>query len=108
LTNSDELTTLLRRYSEWRRRRLVNDSQLPFNHLIIKTTYFAACILVDGVVLPWIVIALQRTFLSYLLFMLCLGLILLAQVRLYFGIKARWKKAPEESMQLRRLPGPNH
>jgi hypothetical protein len=108
LTKSDELTALLRRYSEWKRRRLVNDSQLPFNHLIIKTTFFTACILVDGVVLPWIVIALQRTFVSYLLFMLCLGLMLLAQVRLYSGIKARWKKASEESMQPGRLPRRNH
>lgn len=87
----------------------MNDSQLPFNQLVIRTTFFTACVLVDGVVLPWIVIALQRTFLSYLLFMLCLGLMLLAQVRLYFGIKARWKKeASEQSMQLQKSPRPNH
>jgi len=41
------------------------------------------------------VIELRRTFLSYLIFILCLSAIVLAQVRLYSKIGATWKKSAE-------------
>jgi len=91
----DALTNALRRYSDSRKKRLLTDSKLPMKCLVFRAVYITACILVDGLLLPWIVIELRRTFLSYLIFILCLSAIVLAQVRLYSKIGATWKKSAE-------------
>jgi len=95
LEEHDALTNALRRYSDSRKKHLLTDSKLPMKCLVFRAVYITACILVDGLLLPWIVIELGRTFLSYLIFILCLSAIVLAQVRFYSKIGATWKKSAE-------------
>jgi len=58
---------LMARYSRWRRRRLVTLAEMPLSALAVQTLYLCACVLADGVFLPWVVTVLQGEF-SLLLF----------------------------------------
>jgi hypothetical protein len=79
----DRITKLLMDYSRWRRRRLLAESKLPMKLLILRTTYFSGCVLMDGVFLPWIIIGLNRTILSYVIFTAVLALAVFLEVRFY-------------------------
>jgi hypothetical protein len=85
----DTVTRLLMKYSQWRRRRLVAESNVPIRLLALRTVFLTGCVLVDGVFLPWIVIALNRAIFSYALFATALVLAVFLEARFYF----RWKKA---------------
>lgn len=86
--NPDTVTRLLMKYSQWGRRRLVAESKVPIRLLVLRTVFLTGCILVDGVFLPWIVIALNRAIFSYALFAAGLVLAVFLEARFYF----RWKK----------------
>lgn len=59
---------LLKRYSRWRKRRLENIVELPLSKLALRTAFVSACIVIDGVLLPWIIVALNRSLLSLAMF----------------------------------------
>lgn len=81
------IDALLLRYSRWRRARLTAMAEMPLSLLGLQTLYLSACILLDGVVLPWIVTLLGGGF-SYLLFVLLLLPTLAAESVLYRRVKA--------------------
>lgn len=41
---------------------------MPIKQLAVRTAYASACVVADGVLLPWIVVALNRSSLSLALF----------------------------------------
>jgi len=87
---SDPLTKLLIRYSRWRRSRLVAESKLPFRLLLLRTAYFTSCVLVDGVLLPWTIVGLNRTAFAYAAFAVVIVLALSLQVWFYKRWKGTW------------------
>jgi hypothetical protein len=77
----------MHRYSRWKRRRLVSLNETSVAVIGIRTLYLCACILLDGVMLPWAVVVLVGAF-SYPLFA---GLVLPAivvEALLYQRMKA--------------------
>ncbi len=52
----------MRRYSRWRERRLMHMAELPLSSLAAQNLFLCLCILVDGVLLPWIVVVLAGDF----------------------------------------------
>lgn len=58
---------LLTGYSRWKTRRLIAMDATPLHVLALQTAYLSACILVDGVLVPWAVAIFQGEF-SFLLF----------------------------------------
>jgi hypothetical protein len=79
------------RYSRWRRQRLVTLSETPLAILTLQTLYLSACILADGVLLPWVVTILEGGF-SWLLFAVLLVPVLAAESILYRRVKAPGKR----------------
>jgi glucose-6-phosphate-specific signal transduction histidine kinase len=61
-------------------------------HLLLRTVYVTVCILADGLILPLVIIATNRTIISYLLFVPALGLMIFLQHRFYLRWKASWKE----------------
>ena len=92
LDRSDIVMTVLNKYSRWRRNGLLMTSKLSMRHLLLRTIYLTACILADGVILPVIIIAMNRTAVSYLVFIVALGFAIFLQSRFYLKWKARWKE----------------
>ena len=45
---------LMFRYSRWKRRSLEEIAEAPLSALALRTLYLCGCILIDGVILPWI------------------------------------------------------
>ena len=64
------------------------ESKVPIRLLVLRTIFLTGCILIDGVFLPWIVIALNRAIISYALFAIGLVVAVFLEARFYF----RWKK----------------
>jgi len=62
---------LLLRYSRWKTGRLITMDETPLSALALQTLYLSACVLADGVILPWIVTLLVGEF-SFLGFALLL------------------------------------
>jgi hypothetical protein len=89
---SDIVVTLLSKYSRWRRNGLLVISKSSMRHLLLSTIYLTVCILADGVILPVIIIAMNRTAVSYLVFLLGLGAAIFIQRKFYLEWKARWKE----------------
>ncbi|MGA2971280.1 MAG: hypothetical protein ABSE39_01500 [Candidatus Bathyarchaeia archaeon] len=100
LDRSDIIMTVLNKYSRWRRNGLLMTSKLSMKHLLLRTIYLTACILADGAILPVIIIAMNRTAVSYLVFIVALGFAIFLESRFYLKWKARWK-------ELGGLPVPN-
>lgn len=46
---------LMFRYSRWKRRSLEDIATAPLSVLAVRSLYLCACILFDGVILPWII-----------------------------------------------------
>ena len=61
------IDSLMHRYSRWKIKRLTRAADEPLTALTLRTLYLSACILLDGVFLPWIVMILEGGF-SLLLF----------------------------------------
>ncbi len=78
----------MRRYSRWRERRLTDLASVPLSSLAVQNLFLCICILLDGVLLPWIVILITGGF-SYPLFALLLVPSVLAEGVLYQKLKAR-------------------
>ncbi len=83
---------LLLRYSRWRRKRLVTMTEAPLSTLALQSLYLSACILADGVLLPWAVSLIQGTF-SFLLFAV-LAVPLVAAEAWFYGRIKRALRAP--------------
>jgi hypothetical protein len=92
LDRSDIIMTVLNKYSRWRRNGLLMTSKLSMKHLLLRTIYLTACILADGAILPVIIIAMNRTPVSYVVFIVALGFAIFVQSRFYLKWKARWKE----------------
>lgn len=78
----------LRRYSRWKERRLIETAQLPLSDLALRSGYLSACVLLDGVFLPWVLILLAGGF-SFALFSVALLPIVVLEALLYRKIKSR-------------------
>lgn len=78
----------LRRYSRWKERRLIETAKLPLSALALRSGYLSACILLDGVFLPWIVMLLAGGF-SFAPFAVSLLPIVVLEGLLYRKIKSR-------------------
>ncbi len=65
----------IRRYSRWRERRLMHMAEMPLSSLAFQNLFLCLCILVDGVLLPWIAVLLAGDF-SYAWF----GVLLLPSI----------------------------
>ena len=81
------LDALMRRYSRWKRERLVEIAELPLSALALRNLFLSVCILVDGVVLPWVVAVALGGF-SFLLFTLLLIPAVALESVLYRRMKA--------------------
>ncbi len=92
LDRPDIIMTVLNKYSRWRRNDLLMTSKLSMKHLLLRTIYLTACILADGAILPAIIIAMNRTAASYLVFIVALGFAIFLESRFYLKWKARWKE----------------
>jgi len=73
---------LMRRYSRWRLQRLARIADESLTALTLRNLYLSACVLLDGVFLPWAVIILEGGF-SFLLFAVLLVPTLLVEAILY-------------------------
>ncbi len=78
----------LRRYSRWKERRLTHMAEVPFAALAVQNLYLCACILLDGVVLPWAVTLVAGDF-SLTLFAVLLLPAFALEGLLYARIRAR-------------------
>lgn len=61
------IDSMMHRYSRWRLKRLARMADEPLSTLALRNLYLSACVLLDGVILPWIVMVVQGAF-SFLLF----------------------------------------
>ena len=86
------LDGLMVRYSRWKRRSLEDIAQEPLSTLALRNAYLCACILLDGVILPWIVVVLGGGF-SLLLFTLLFIPAVAAETALYRRMKAAARRA---------------
>lgn len=86
-TEARGLDALMRRYSRWRRERLVSLAEVPLSTLTLQTLYLSACVLADGILLPWVVSVPEGSF-SWLLFTVLLVPALAAESILYRRVKA--------------------
>ncbi len=77
----------MHRYSRWRERRLTHLAEMPLSSLAVQTLFLSLCILLDGVVLPWIVVLVAADF-SYPLFLLLLVPSLAAEGFVHLRLKA--------------------
>lgn len=77
----------MRRYSRWRERRLTHLAAIPLSSLALQNLFLCACILVDGVLLPWLVVLLAGGF-SYVIFTLILAPGIVAEGFVYQRMKA--------------------
>ncbi len=78
----------MRRYSRWRERWLTNLAAMPLSSLAVQNLFLCVCILLDGVLRPWIVILITAGF-SYALFAVLLVPSLVVEGYLYQKLKAR-------------------
>ncbi len=78
----------MRRYSRWRERRLMHMAELPLSSLVLQNLVLCIFILIDGVLLPWIVVLLAGEF-SFAWFGLLLLPSLVAEGLVYQKVKAR-------------------
>jgi hypothetical protein len=85
------LDGLMRRYSRWRRERLVTLAEVPLSTLTLQSLYLSVCVLADGILLPWLASVLDGGF-SWLLFVVLLVPALAAESVLYRRMKARRQK----------------
>ena len=72
------------RYAEWKRVQLTNATAEPMANLLKRSAYLSLCVLVDGVILPWIILILNRSFISGLVFA-CLLIVAVALEYLVYG-----------------------
>lgn len=63
-------------------------AEMPLSSLAVETLFLSLCILLDGVVLPWIVVLVTGDF-SYPLFLLLLVPSLAAEGFVHLKLKAR-------------------
>lgn len=87
----------LHRYSEWYRRRVENLSSSSLKTLAIKSCFLTVAIIIDGVILPSIIILLNRTLLSFALFGILLFSALIAEAFTYQRLRIGARKAPSPS-----------
>lgn len=78
----------LHRYSRWKERRLTHMAELPLPTLALQSLYLCVCILLDGVLLPWVVVAVASGF-SDALFAVLLVPVIVAEGVVYQRMKAR-------------------
>jgi len=83
----DAVTKILMKYSRWRRKRFVAESKVPLRLLLLRTGFLTGCILIDGVLLPWVITIMNRSILSYALFVAAFGLAVFLQARFYYSWK---------------------
>ena len=67
---------------------MLAESRVPMRLLILRTTFLTGCILLDGVFLPWVIIGLNRTMLSFALFLFVFVVVVALQAKFYFIWKA--------------------
>lgn len=84
---------LMMRYSRWRRQRLADLAEAPLSTLALRTLFLSACILFDGVLLPWVVTILDGGF-SLLLFTVLLSPIVAAEALVYRKMRRRGRATP--------------
>ena len=85
------LDGLMRRYSHWRRERLVSMAEVPLSVLTLQSVYLSACVLADGVLLPWVASVFEGGF-SWLVFVVLLVPALASESVLYRRMKAPQRK----------------
>jgi hypothetical protein len=61
------IDAMMKRYSRWKLKRLASMADEPLSTLALRNLYLSACVLLDGVLLPWVVVVAQSGF-SFLLF----------------------------------------
>jgi hypothetical protein len=76
------LDAMMHRYSRWKLNRLARMADEPLSALALRNLYLSACVLLDGVVLPWFVVLAQGGF-SFLLFAILLVPTLLVEGIVY-------------------------
>jgi len=90
-TEARGLDGLMRRYSRWRRERLVTMAEVPLSTLTLQSLYLSACVLADGILLPWVASVFEGGF-SWLEFVVLLVPALAAESVLYRRMKAPQRK----------------
>lgn len=86
-TEARGLDGLMRRYSRWRRERLVTMAEVPLSTLTLQSLYLSACVLADGILLPWVASVFEGGF-SWLVFVVLLVPSLAAESVFYRRMKA--------------------
>ena len=86
-TEPGGLDGLMRRYSRWRRERLVSLAEVPLSTLTLQSLYLSACVLADCILLPWVVSVAEGGF-SWIVFVVLLVPALAAESILYRRMKA--------------------
>lgn len=84
----------MRRYSRWRERRLTHLAETPLSSLALQNLFLCVCILIDGVLIPWIVVLLEGDF-SLALFAVLFVPSVVAEGLVYLRIKGRAMRASE-------------
>lgn len=85
---------MMHRYSRWKLKRLASMADEPLSTLALRNLYLSACVLLDGVLLPWVVVVAQGPF-SFLLFAILLAPILLGEGIVYRRLTARHRAQAE-------------
>jgi hypothetical protein len=81
------IDAMMHRYSRWKLKRLANMADEPLSTLALRNLYLSACVLLDGVFLPWVVVVAQGGF-SFLLFAILLVPTLLGEGIVYRRLSA--------------------
>jgi len=85
---------MMHRYSRWKLKRLASLANEPLSTLALRNLYLSACVLLDGVFLPWVVVVAQGGF-SFLLFAILLAPVLLGEGIAYRRLTARHRAQAE-------------
>lgn len=85
----------LRRYSHWRERRLTQLAETPLSSLALQNLFLCVCILLDGVLLPWVVVLVAGDF-SYVLFAILFFPSVVAEGLVYLKMKGRGMRTSEK------------
>jgi hypothetical protein len=79
------IDALMHRYSRWKLKRLATMADEPLSTVALRNLYLSACVLLDGVLLPWVVVVAQGGF-SFLPFAILLVPTVLGEWIVYRGI----------------------
>lgn len=77
------VTDLLNAYGRWRKKRIREIVDAPLRSLALKSLFFVVCIVVDGVMVPSVILIFGRSFFAYLLFGALFILAVAAEAYLY-------------------------